>query len=418
MSGAIRDALSALARHADHVQGLVVSSTVASDAIPPVVLRGLRQASALRPAASDSWRLHPRLREYLQDHEQLNQPFPSIAEIGSKVSTLLSLLEEAHLTWTDRDMESLQMQLEEMATQVYDIADLAERNLKVLGRMMSVKYGAVTTLAAKLAQNRWYAKQAGNLGDDLTRLARGANKLESDADARGWEIARLVRRVLVDNMNGWSQRLSSIQSQLRQELYQLREVQANVRNLSRMDAFLMQNPAWPGIELSDQQEIPDFLQSMALPSLRPNADPLDDDHSVQRDMAEIAEAIPARKVSRQEESVPRMRLMRDLEEPVAQPDPYLLLLRQFAVAVASAENPVSVLDWAACTPAAAILRPPATTAVRPSVWLMFTVCALDGRTHRVGGRPIAFEVEELVNAPDEGSRHSHTFRDALVRVAR
>lgn len=164
-------------------------------------------------------------------------------------------------------------------------------------------------------------------------------------------------------------------------------------------------------------EIPPALLRAALAELSAHADPMDDLAEVQRDLAQVAQTVPLRKAPAPQVAAPRLRVIHDLNEESPQPDPYLLLLRRFAQAVATSDTPLSILQWAAEDPAGDILRPPAPTAVRPSVWLMFAVCALDGRSHRIDGKPLRFQVEELVNPPDAGCRFSHTFRDARVRIA-
>lgn len=88
------------------------------------------------------------------------------------------------------------------------------------------------------------------------------------------------------------------------------------------------------------------------------------------------------------------------------------------LAVVQSDSPVSVLAWARSQAAAAVLRPPAPTAVRPGSWLMFVVCALNGRTVRIQNKLVAFQVEELGNPPAPGGRFVQSFRDALVQVKR
>lgn len=417
MSSYIREALQALSKNAEAVETVALSGTVPQDALPKAAVTALRGASALRAAGEDSWRLHPRLREYLQDHLQVFPAYQSLTEIGYRLNTLRALMQEAHHALRERDHESLQAQLDEMSTQIFDIHELTERNLRFLGKLMSVKYGAVRTSAAKVAQNRWYQRQAGVLSDDFNRLGRLAAELEQEADARGWDVARQLRRSIIDRMPQWQLRLSDMQTQLRQDFYRLRQVQKDLRNLARADAFLSQHPGWAGLEIELPAEIPVALLKASLPRIEAHVNPQDDAGDVQRDLAQIAQTVPLRKAPRPPEPERRLKVVHDLEEEPPQPDPYLVLLRRFAQAVAISDEPLSILGWAARDPAGAILRAPAPTAVRPSVWLMFTVCALDGRTHRIDGRQLKFEVQEVGNAPEEGSRFSHTFRDARVRVA-
>jgi hypothetical protein len=417
VSSYIRDALQALSRNAEHVEAVALGGTVQQDAIPKPAVAALRGASALRAAGEDSWRLHPRLREYLQDHLQVFPAYQSLTEIGYRLNALRALMQEAHHAVRERDHESLHGQLEEMSTQIFDIYEMTERNLRFLGKLMSIKYGAVRSLTAKTAQNRWYQRQAGVLADDLNRLGRLSVELEQEADARGWAIARQLRRSIIDRMPQWQLRLSDIQSQLRQEIFRLYQVQQDLRNLARADAFLSQNPSWQGLEIDLPDRVPAALLKASMLAIAAYVDPQDDAADMRRDLAQLAQTVPLRKTHKTVEAPKRLRPVEDLNEEPPQPDPYLLLLRRFAAEVAASSESLSILGWAARHPAGAILRPPAPTAVRPSVWLMFAVCALDGRTHRIEGRPLSFVVEEVTNAPEPGCAFAHTFRDALVRVA-
>lgn len=412
----IKDALAALSRNAEHVEAAALGGTLAHDALPRQALAALQQAIALRAAGDDAWRLHPRLREYLQDILQNFGAYPSPTGIGEKITTLRALRDEALQAFADRDHESVAALLQQIAVTVWDIADQTERNLKFLGSMMSIKYGAVQTLRAKLGQNRWYQRQAGILGQDLARLLKVAQDVEQDADTRGWEVARLVRRTVLDRLHLWQVRLSGVSDQLLHEMYRLREVEVNLKNLARVDTFLTQNPAWPGLDMEIPAQYPVALEHAALPKLRPHADPLDDDRTVRHELEQLARSLPAATQLRRRDVIAPLTPRTDVGEP-PQPDPYLLALRSFGLAAARAQHPLSVLGWASTAPEASVLRPPAATAVRPSVWLMFTICALDGRSHSLGGRPVRFAVDPVRNLPAPGERLPHTFRDALVRVA-
>ena len=75
MTSPTKDVLKTLSLHADVVEqtrrdGTIVPAQDASEAS----VAALQQANALRPAGEDGFRLHPKLRDFLNDHLQL---FPS-----------------------------------------------------------------------------------------------------------------------------------------------------------------------------------------------------------------------------------------------------------------------------------------------------------------------------------------------------
>ena len=105
MSSPIRDLLHTLSRHAGLVQSGLLDGVCSEADSSPAAIAALRQASALRPAGDEGWRLHPRLRDYLQDHLQLFPAFQSLAEIGSRISQLDALWAEIAQVRQDADQE-------------------------------------------------------------------------------------------------------------------------------------------------------------------------------------------------------------------------------------------------------------------------------------------------------------------------
>jgi hypothetical protein len=416
----IKEALSALSRNAQVVEMLTEGGTVLQDAIAKPAATALRQASALRPAGEDSWRLHPRLREYLQDHLQLFPAFQSLKEVGQKILLLRTLREEIDTVTKNRDRESFQSLMVTLSTTLYDIADATESNLAFLTGMVSLKYGTVQTLAAKIAQNRWYERQARILAGDLARLGHQAEALDQEAEARRWDITPLVRRVILSKMTAWQSEVSDVQTRLRTDVFLLRDVEINLRNLARADGYISQQPLWRGPEIELPDDIPPALLRAALPRLRPHVEPQDMDSSVRNDMEHLVAALPPRKVVREKQEAPRQLLVRDEpQDGQQQPaDPYASALQKLKASIVASTEPVSLITWHAVEPAATGLRTPAATALRPAVWLMLAVCALEDRPHRLQGEELRFQVDLMMNPAPAGRRLSSTFRDAMVRVAK
>ncbi|MEJ8837760.1 hypothetical protein [Ramlibacter sp. AN1133] len=414
----IRDALGALRTHASHIESLVEGGTVLQDAIPRSVTTALRGASALRPAGEDSWRLHPRLREYLQDHLQLVTPFQSLKEIGQAIASLAWLRDEMDAAARERDQVAFDSLEASTRNTVYDIADATESNVAFLTGMVSLRYGTAKTLAAKLSENRWYERQARALETDLGRLVVRAEDLARHAEAKHWDIGTVIRRVILTRMAGWTGELSEVLTRLRAEVFLLRQVEANLRNLARADAFMAQQPSWRGPEADLPEQIPDVLLATALAHrLRAHVDPQDDFAEVRKDVELIVQSLPPRKVAREPEPPKRMAVVREEQgEPVL--DAYAEALHRLKLQVLDAATPISLVQWHAQDAAAAALRPPASTGLRPASWLMLAICALEDRPHRLRGAEIRFQVDLLMNPPQPGRRLATTFRDAMVQVAK
>lgn len=407
----IKDALQSLSRYADVVEQAVMGGTVAQESLPKQAVQALRQASALRAAGQDEWRLHARLREYLQDHLQMFPKFQSLTDIGAKLNLISMLHSDALSSVSERDFESLESQLEAIETAVYDIADATDRNLTFLAGMVSTRYGDVRTLAAKIAQNRWYLKQSSQLGQDLTRLGVIVGRVEKDSEERGWPIAGLIRRVMLSKVHVWQHGLSDIQTQIREEIFRTRQIEADLRNLAKADQFLTQNPGWAGFE-RDEEGLPEVFLRALLPRLVPHVEPTDADSSVRLDMRDIVIGLPAKKVALPPTAPAVLQVSHASEADEGESEsttPAAMALVDLMRNVLEANEAVSVLQWRRQSDAASHLT--------PGVWVFFATTALEAGPHRVDGKDVEFEVEFLANPPETGRRISRTFRDARVSVS-
>jgi hypothetical protein len=399
MSSSIKELLQTLSRHAALVQsGLldVVCSEVDSS---PAAIAALRQASALRPAGEEGWRLHPRLREYLQDHLQLFPAFQSLAEIGSRIGQLGALWAEIAQVRQEADQEALASLLTTLQTTVFDIVDSMERNLLLLQTLMSTRFGNVKTLQAKKSQNRYYQQQTATLASDLARLAAVADQLERQASAWAMQaLARFMRRNLLARLSAWQQGLSEMQTLIRKEIFRLREVEHSHKLLARMDMLLRQQPAWRGLEVDLSGEIPDFLLAARLPPLLAHVAPLDSEHAVRQEMAALARALPAKTAPAPDPQPPR-RYSRILDAPRASTaTPAAQALERLARDVqAAGAAGIHLAAWRQGDETA--------RAMAPHVWLVFAVMALRGRR---------MQVELLRNGARSGEHFSHSFDDAIA----
>lgn len=172
MTSPTRDVLKTLHQHAELVEqtrrdGMIVPGQDASEAS----VGALRQANALRPAGEDGFRLHPKLRDFLNDHLQLFPAYQTLAEIGTRIS-------QAHQLWNDvdelnraKDYGAVESIVETIESTVFDIGDSVERNLVYLHTLLSTRYGNVRTLEAKKSQNSFYQREAKSLAMDMSRMA-------------------------------------------------------------------------------------------------------------------------------------------------------------------------------------------------------------------------------------------------------
>jgi hypothetical protein len=402
MSGPIKDVMQALNRHADVVERALGGIVSADADVSKASISGLRQASALRAAGLDGFRLHPRLRDYLYDHLQLFPAYQSLTEIGSRIGQLQALWAEVDTASREGDRDIMGSLTESLTSVIYDIADGIERNLQFLSNLLSTKYGNVKSLAAKVSQNRYYQHQAAGLASDLNRLERSvATTVETEAEARRMhELARLIRRVVLDKAMVWQHGLSDMQTVIRRELFRTREVQASLKHLARADMFLRQQPAWRGFEVDLPERIPDVLLAARLPRLVPHAEPLDTDHMVRDELAGLIRALPPKKVPAPEVAIKKFKRVVDEERADEEDSAAALALNELERDVIATPVGVELLNWRAGNAAAA--------AMEEGVWVVFAVVALRNR-----GRHVQLKLNPLA----EGEIFAQTFYDARVFAA-
>lgn len=395
----IKDCLVVLNRHADVIElGLSSGSEINGASAPAQSIAALRQAMALRPSGEDGYRLHPRLREYLQDLMQTFPAYQSLAEIGSKVSQLAALWSEIDSLRGSVDRSTVEQLVDLLQTTVHDIGYAVDRNILMLQTRLSTRYGNVSSLQAKQSQNRWYQKQTTHLSGDLSRLAAQADRLERDASTRRMEgLATFLRRHLLGRILPWQESLSEMQSLIRKELFKTRQLEANHRHLAQMDMMLRQQPGWRGFEAGLTAEIPDILLAAVMPAFKPHAEPLDGDRQMADEMERLARTLAPREVAVEEEPAERKKITRDPPRAAPSTPGTEALGRLLAHVRAADVESFSLLRWRKGDKDAQTMS--------PETWLVFAIMALRGRQHLVS----------LVrNDPRPGEKYAHSFGDAMV----
>lgn len=396
MSNPVKDALVALNRHAELVSQALKGPLDPRDGVSGKAIMELRQASALRPTGDEGYRLHPRLREYFFDHLQHYPAYQSLSQIGGLINQMRSLWTELEEMRNIADMNGMLEVRERLQDVVYDIGDNMQRNLQQLQTLLSTRYGNVRSLEAKKSQNRWYQQQSATLISDLGKLSITANKLEQEARSFGMpELAQFVRRQLIAHLMDWQQGLSEMQTLLRKEIFQTRQVQTNHRQLARLDMLLRQQPGWSGVEMEMDGDLPDFLLAARLPPVAPHVEPEDVDADVQRMIEDTAAALPAIRLQPPQPDPRHKRKKIDRQPPPM--TPAMLAARRLTRDVLKSTEGVSLLQWR--------LADADAMTISPNVWLVFA--ALDLRQQDIKVTPLKME-------PRAGEHWRHTFYDAVA----
>ena len=398
MTSPIKDVLKTLHQQAEVVEqarrdGIVVAGQDTSEA----AIASLRQANALRPAGEDGFRLHPKLRDFLNDHLQLFPAYQTLAEIGTRISQARQLWNDVDDLYRAKDMGAVEKIVETIESSVFDIADSVDRNLLYLQTLLSTRYGNVRTLEAKKSQNNFYQHETQILAQDMARMAGVFERIEHDATVRGMlDLAKFIRVNLQAHLLAWQNSMSEMQAHLSREIFRLREVERSHKQLARLDMLMRQQPSWTGFELDMSAAVPDFLLAARMPDFLPNIEPLDSDSQYIEAMVKEVAALPPKPVFAPPKDARRFQRVVD-EHPVKRKSDAAIALERLVVAAQQATERFSVAHWRESDELA--------LTVQAHVWLVFVVLALRGRKFRV----------EVVSSPArQGERFRHQFHDALV----
>lgn len=397
----VAEVLSALSRGAETVEQALGGEISQHGGASITAIKALRQVNALRAAGPEGYRLHPRLREYLQDHLQIYPAFQSLAEIGSRITTVLSLWGEmdAMITANASDLDSMDSLESSLRSGVFDIVDSMERNMLQLQILIGTRYGNVESLALKKSQNRFYQGQTASLAGDMTRLSKVARRIELEAGQRHQEaLAQFLRLNLIARVLPWQQGVSEIQTVIRQDIFLMRQIEQNHKQLARMDMLLRQQPGWRGFEADLSGDIPAFLLATKLADLQAHVEPMDTDQSIVSEMRALVEAMPAQRLV-PESSAPPVRYRRIIHEKKT----VVVLsatqaLNRLIHDVDHAQNGISLGEWQ-CGDEDALT-------MEKGVWLVFATMAL-----RSSGQ---YKVNLALDPPRSGEHFQHRFHDAFA----
>lgn len=398
----VRVLLRLIASHHETIEQ-ALEGVITVHGVPDASIAHLHGQGVLRKAGEDGFRLNPHLRNFLQDHLGLFPAYQTLTEVGSRIGQIRNLWNEIVSTHRPGQPVSAGL-IDQMHVTVYDIVDSMDRNLSVISRLMSERFGDVANSAEKASQNNFYQKEVNDLLAGLNRLQKVVDKIENEAnELRMRDLARLLRREILDRIATWSATVSELMSDILKSLNELRVIERRMKMLSRMDTLLRQQPSWKGVEVEFADQMPDFLMAAKLATIKPQIDPSDDDGGIRDALVDAAKSLPPRPAPPAPKA-PAARIKREASDasPVIDDDVTQALKRivkeaKSANACADDEEGISLLGWRqddmqACT-------------VKPSVWLVLASWALQSE-----GLYVRFSLDP----PKHEERFSHTFHDVKV----
>lgn len=366
--------LSSLAKHADLVAEAFEGSVSGGDKARNAAIESLFTQGVLKPYDEDTYRLNPRLREFMADHFASYHAFQALRRVTGTQQQAREQWEELrrlHAAGAVRDAVRLHAALEDS---IVDVAYAIEHNLAMLHALIATQYGNVDDLSSKLRQNRYYARQVATFLKDVQNIDVFVEKVAEEALAAGLlEVRLLVTRRLGAKRLQWTSQIKDAQSVISKRLFEAKLMEQRLRLLSRFALWLTRNRTADGWDLAVEPEDSDALFRPEGLQLRPQPDVADTDPAAWDGLLEAVKKLPAPRAeppAPKEPTGPQWLIEEDTPAFTEPADPQRAALEDLVEHLSVGAGWVSLLDWKAEREELA--------GVSDEAWLMFAGLQLKG----------------------------------------
>jgi len=369
--------LAALAKHADLVAEAFEGSVSGGDKQRNSGIDALFSLNVLKPYDEDSYRLNPRLREFMADYFSSYQAFQALRRVSGTMQQAQEQWRELRRLKTvgaTKDAGRLHSALDES---IVEIAYSIEHNLTLLHSLISTQYGNVDDLSSKLRQNRYYAQQVKLFLQDVQAIDVFVDRVADEAIASGLpEVRLLVTRRLAANRLLWTSQIKDAQAVISKRLFEAKLMEVRLKRLSRIALWLARNKTSAGWELAVDEKSNAALFRPERVDLRPQPDVSDMEPAAWDGLLAAVARMPARLKVASVAADPGPQLLLEDDAEVEQVvDPQQVALRELSKQAASASGPISLLTWKR--------KRLELTEVPDEAWLMFACLQLKGSGFRV-----------------------------------
>ena len=348
----VRKLLATLARHADIVAEAFDGSVSLGDKQHQKAVEALFEAGAIKPYDEGTYRLNPRLREFLADHLSSYHAHKDLRNLGSSMLQARAIWEEMRHFASDtssKTMEQLYWALDEVTV---DMAYSIEQTLHMLHVLIGNKYGNVEDLQSKLRQNSRYLKQIGTFLNSMSAISKFCKEVNDAAIARGLPEARmLVSRRLASQVLKWSGLIKDAQAVISNRLFDARLLERRQKLLSGVSLWLGRHKTTQGWDLDilpDQAHVPEMLRATCF-TLRVQPDVADADELINTDLLRVVDLLPRPKVipEAQPPSEAQRLIEDDDEDELTQEDApsHVRAILALAQVMRGTSAKVSLLQW-------------------------------------------------------------------------
>ena len=376
-SDQVQRLLGTLAKHSDIVAEAFEGSVSGGDKQRNASIEVLFGLNVLKPYDEDSYRLNPRLREFMADYFSSYQAFQALRRVSGTMQQAREQWRELRrlkLAGATRDAVRLHAALDES---IVEMAYSIEHNLTLLHSLISTQYGNVDDLSSKLRQNRYYSQQVKLFLQDVEAIDVFVDFVAEEAIASGLpQVRHLVIRRLAARRLQWTSQIKDAQAVISKRLFEAKLMEVRLKRLSRFALWLARNKTSDGWELSVDEKTEIALFRPEGLELRPQPDVTDTEPAAREGMLAAAAKMPNKPTVSTSEVDPGPQLLLEDDSEVQEIlDPQQVALRELAIQAASATGPLSLLSWKRCRDEL--------SDVSDEAWLMFACLQLKGGGFRV-----------------------------------
>ena len=399
--------LGTLAKHADLVAEAFEGSVSGGEKQRNAGIEALLGLNVLKPYDEDSYRLNPRLREFMADYFASYQAFQALRRVSGTMQQAREQWRELRrlkLAGATKDVVRLHVALDES---IIEMAYSIEHNLTLLHSLISTQYGNVDDLSSKLRQNRYYAQQVKLFLQDVETIDDFVDLVADEAIAAGLpQIRQLVIRRLAARHLQWTSQIKDEQAVISKRLFEAKLMEVRLKRLSRFALWLMRNKTFDGWELTVDEKTDVAMFRPDGFELRPQPDVTDMEPTTREALLTAVAKMPNKPTVSPTEKDPGPQFYSEDDTEVHElVDPQQVALRELAIQAASATEPLSLLSWKRCRAEL--------TDVTDEAWLMFACLQLKGSGFRVE----FVQLSDLDPFPINERFHDIEVRGALTLTA-
>lgn len=346
----VKRILEVLSRHSDVLSDALDGHVDLGDRGYNTGVDALVEINALMPIEEGQYNLNPRLRAFLSDQLATYSAFQTLTRITEQIMGAKAKWSQIQAMKSAGDMQDMPALEASMGYTIAEIVQYTNSNVTLLHTQIETDFGNVSSFRLKLGQNRFYGEGVKTMIAELKQLEAFTQEIERDSIGMGlFTIRQIVHARINAWMPLWISRLNDIQGRISNNLFAIRQLEQNLRYLSRMVLWLAKNPTRQGLDVEpDETVLPVLVRPIAI-EVRPQIVVAGLSKSDQEVLDKSVARLPperspwVREAPMDEPQYVDATVMQEVDEPVAPEDQLIDALVDHLDARKADE--VSVLEW-------------------------------------------------------------------------